>query len=220
MVEGTVVHIGEKSGLHYRHPRPEWSTEMEHIELSSFPTSDPEDLYNKEELEVLSRDFPQGGFVGFDGDLAVAMGLGVQVHFDEDNPIHTVHDIMPGNGSSGHIPSGNWYYGTSIAVNPTYRRKGIGGELYLLRKQVCISHNLKGIIAGGVMPGFAKYKAEMTADEYITAVRENVIYDSTLSFQANNGFELVCALPDYIANPEIDNYAALIIWRNLEYKES
>ena len=52
---------------------------MEHIELSSFPTSDPADLYNKEELEVLSRDFPQGGFVGFDGDLAVAMGLGVQV---------------------------------------------------------------------------------------------------------------------------------------------
>ena len=169
---------------------------------------------------MLSRDFPQGGFVGFDGDSAVAMGLGVQVHFDEDNPVHTVHDIMPGDGSSGHIPSGEWYYGTSIAVNPTYRRKGIGGELYLLRKQVCISRNLKGIIAGGVMPGFAKYKEEMTADEYITAVREKIIYDSTLSFQANNGFELVCALPDYIANPEIDNYAALIIWRNLEYKES
>ena len=70
------------------------------------------------------------------------------------------------------------------------------------------------------MPGFAKFKEEMTADEYITAVRENVIYDATLSFQANNGFELVCALPNYIANPEIDNYAALIIWRNLEYKES
>ncbi|MBD17942.1 MAG: hypothetical protein CL513_06975 [Actinobacteria bacterium] len=220
MVEGPVVYVGEKSGLHYRHPRPEWSTEMEHIELSSFPTSNPEDLYNKEELEVLSCDFPQGGFVGFDGDSAVAMGLGVQVHFDEDNPVHTVHDIMPGDGSSGHTPSGEWYYGTSIAVNPTYRRKGIGGELYLLRKQVCISSNLKGIIAGGVMPGFAKYKEEMTADEYITAVREKIIYDSTLSFQANNGFELVCALPDYIANPEIDNYAALIIWRNLEYKES
>jgi len=27
-------------------------------------------------------------------------------------------------------------------------------------------------------------------------------------------------LPDYITNPEIDNYAALIIWRNLEYKGS
>ncbi|GIR37877.1 MAG: hypothetical protein CM15mP49_32620 [Actinomycetota bacterium] len=44
------------------------------------------------------------------------MGLGVQVHFDEDNPVHTVHDIMPGDGSSGHIPSGEWYYGTSIAL--------------------------------------------------------------------------------------------------------
>ena len=193
MVEGTVVYVGEKSGLHYRHPRPEWSTEMEHIELSSFPTSNPEDLYNKEELEVLSRDFPQGGFVGFDGDLAVAMGLGVQVHFDEDNPVHTVHDIMPGDGSSGHTPSGEWYYGTSIAVNPTYRRKGIGGELYLLRKQVCISRNLKGLSLRCYAWLFAKYKEEMSADEYITAVREKIIYDSTLSFQANNGLNW-CAL--------------------------
>ena len=52
---------------------------MEHIELSSFPTSDPEDLYNKQDGGAISR-FPQGGFVGFDGDSAVAMGLGVQVH--------------------------------------------------------------------------------------------------------------------------------------------
>ena len=58
MVEGTVVHIGEKSGLHYRHPRPEWSTEMEHIELSSFPTSDPEDLYNKKAVSYTHLTLP------------------------------------------------------------------------------------------------------------------------------------------------------------------
>ncbi len=219
MIKGEIIRIGERSGLEYRHPRLEWSKLLEDLERSSFPTSDPEDLYDQVELETLTNDFPQGGFVGFDQETPVAMGLGIQVFFNLDDPEHTVHDIMPGNGDSGHRPEGNWYYGTSIAVRNEYRRRGIGAELYDLRKTVCKKLNLKGIVAGGVMPGYADYKNEMTADEYIMKVRNKVIYDSTLSFQLENGFELVQALPNYITNPEIDNYAALIIWRNNDYEE-
>ena len=69
------------------------------------------------------------------------------------------------------------------------------------------------------MPGYANHKNVMTADEYIENVKKKIIYDPTLSFQQENGFELLQALPNYIANPEIDNYAALIIWRNQNYKE-
>ena len=219
MIEGEIIQIGERSGLEYRHPRPEWSQLLEDIERSSFPTSDPEDLYNQTELEALTNDFPQGGFVGFDQGLPVAMGLGIQVFFNLEEPEHTVHDMMPGNGDSGHRPEGDWYYGTSIAVRSEYRRRGIGAELYGLRKTVCQKLNLRGIVAGGVMPGYANHKNGMTADEYIENVKKKIIYDPTLSFQQENGFELLQALPNYIANPEIDNYAALIIWRNQNYKE-
>lgn len=218
MSDAEIISIGERSGLAYRHPRPEWSLQLEELERSSFPTSDPDDLYCKEDLKVLAHDFPQGGFVGFDDATPVAMGLGIRVFFDESNPLHTVHDVMPGNGDSGHRPEGDWYYGTSIAVRSEYRRRGIGAELYELRKTVCKEMNLRGIVAGGVMPGYVNHKDDMTADEYIIKVREQKIYDSTLSFQLENGFELVRALPDYILNPEIDNYAALIIWRNYDHR--
>lgn len=218
MIEGAIITKGTRSGLAYRNPRPEWAGELEALERSSFPTSDPEDLYCKEDLEILANDFPQGGFVGFDNEKPVAMGLGIQVLFDEDNPLHTVHDVMPGNGDSGHRPNGDWYYGTSIAVRSEYRRRGIGAELYELRKDVCRSLNLRGIVAGGVMPEYVNHKHEMTADEYIEQVREQNIYDPTLSFQQENGFELVRALPNYIMNPDIDNYAALIIWRNNDFR--
>ena len=218
MSDAEIISIGERSGLTYRHPRPEWSLQLEELERSSFPTSDPDDLYCQEDLKVLAHDFPQGGFVGFDDATPVAMGLGIQVFFDEGDPEHTVHDVMPGNGDSGHRPQGDWYYGTSIAVRSEYRRRGIGAELYSLRKTVCRKLNLRGIVAGGVMPGYVNHKQEMTADEYIEQVREQNIYDPTLSFQLENGFELVQALPNYIANSEIDNYAALIIWRNHDYE--
>ena len=38
-------------------PSIEWAIDMEQLELSSFPTSDPEDLYNERELKALKEDF-------------------------------------------------------------------------------------------------------------------------------------------------------------------
>ena len=67
------------------------------------------------------------------------------------------------------------------------------------------------------MPGYVDYKTDYSADEYIELVRKGEIYDPTLTFQRDNGFQLVCALPNYIVNPEIDNNAALIVWQNPDY---
>jgi GNAT superfamily N-acetyltransferase len=215
---GGVVMVGPTSGLQYRHIRHEWAGVLEHLELSSFPTSNPDDLYHEYEFEALAHDFPTGCFVGFDGDEAVAMGVGIRSDFDLENPIHTIHDIMPTDGRSGHVPDGPWYYGTSIAVRPTHRRKGIGKELYHLRKGVCIELNLRGIVAGGVLPGYGEHKDKMCADEYIDAVKAGALYDPTLTFQLENGFDVPCALPNYIEDPKTNNNAALIIWHNPDHQ--
>jgi GNAT superfamily N-acetyltransferase len=206
------------SGERYEHLRAEWAADLAALELASFPTADPADLYDEAELRALAAEFPEGGFVGLDGARPVAMGLGVRVDFDFDDPLHTIHDIVPGHGDTGHRPDGAWYYGTDIAVHPDYRRRGIGHELYELRKQVCRDLDLAGIIAGGVIPGYAEHKDQMSADEYIVAVREGRLYDRTLSFQLENGFEAVCALPDYIEDPAVDSYATLIVWRNPDHR--
>ncbi|WP_419553302.1 GNAT family N-acetyltransferase [Candidatus Poriferisodalis sp.] len=215
MREIEAVSVGERSGLRYARIVPEWATELEALELASHPTADPHDLYDADAFGQLARDFSEGCFAGFNGDELVAMGVGIRCSFDLANPIHTIADIVPDDHSgSGHIREGRWYYGTSIATRLEYRRRGIGAELYELRKQVCVDLGLAGIVAGGVIPGYAEHKANMTADEYITEVRAGRLYDRTLSFQIENGFEAVCGLPNYITDPATESWAALIVWHN------
>lgn len=216
-----VIAVGPTSGLQYVRLTKAMSAVMEEMELASFPSADPADLYNAAELELLADDFPEGTFIGFDGagrDVPVAAGLGICVHFDLASPQHNMKEFVDqGDTESGHSPSGEWYYGTDIIVLPQYRRRGIGRELYDLRKEVCRDLNLKGIVAGGVIPGFADHKETMSADTYIEQVTAGKLYDPTLSFQLENGFEAPCALADYIADPKVDNFAALIVWHNPDY---
>ncbi len=217
-----VVAIGGRSGLHYANIVPRWASELEALELASYPTADPEDLYNSVELRALATDFGGGCFAGFDteppdgdGPVLASMGLGLRTHFDLDNPQHTIHDVMGDTpDDSGDRPDGRWYYGTGISTRIEYRRRGIGREVYELRKKVCVDLGLLGIVAGGVMPGYADHVDTMSADEYIDAVRRGDLYDPTLSFQADNGFKLGPALANYITDPAVNNYAALIVWHN------
>lgn len=217
-----VIAIGPRSGLEYVRITLAMAPELERLELASFPTADPEDLYDAEGFEHVAEAFPEGSFIGFDGherSMPVAAGLGILVHFDLGSPQHNMRDFVTASGSvSGHDPTGEWYYGTDIVVRPEYRRRGIGGELYDLRKGVCRELSLRGIIAGGVIPGFAEHKDEMTADEYVTAVKEGRLYDRTLTFQLENGFEAPCALADYITDPAVDNWASLLVWHNPHYR--
>ena len=217
-----VVATGPTSGLQYVRLTVEMADVMEELELASFPTADPADLYSAAELAVLASEFPEGSFIGFDSDerdYPVAAGLGIRVDFDLDSPQHNLKQFVEAsNSESGDDPTGLWYYGTDIVVRPEYRRRGIGKELYDFRKGVCRDLNLAGIVAGGVIPGFAEHKANMTADEYIVEVKAGRLYDPTLSFQLENGFDALCALADYMADPEVDNWAALIVWHNPDFK--
>ena len=220
MREIETVAVGERSGLRYACIVGEWACELEALELASHPSADPHDLYDAEGFSQLASDFPAGCFAGFDGDELVAMGVGIRCEFDLAHPIHTIADIVPpDHGGSGHVADGPWYYGTSIATKEQYRRRGIGAELYRLRKQVCTDLGLEGIVAGGVIPGYAQHKARMSADEYIAEVREGRLYDRTLSFQIRNGFEALCGLPDYIADPATNGWAALIVWHNPQRRD-
>lgn len=216
-----VISVGETSGLNYVRITVDMAEELEALELASFPTADPNELYNAAEYVLLAEEFPEGSVVGFDGDdrtTPVALGIGIRADFDFDSPQHNVKTYFDDAPTKcGDDPDGKWYYGTDIAVRSDYRRRGIGKELYDLRKQTCRDLNLAGIIAGGVIPGFAAHKNDMSADAYIERVVAGELYDPTLTFQLENGFEALCALADYLADPEVDDYAALIVWHNTDY---
>lgn len=186
------------------------------LELSAFPHAEPADLLDREDIEAYAEIFPEGFFVCLDGDRVAGQGAGIFLDFDFDHPQHRIVDITGEHQCLKHDWDGDWYYGTDIVVHPDYRRRGIGRRLYELRKDVVRRYGKKGIIAGGHMPGFEHAKATMTAEEYVEQVARGDLYDPTLTFQLENGFEIRGVLHDYLRDEATDNTSALIVWVNPE----
>ncbi|MEZ5409799.1 MAG: GNAT family N-acetyltransferase [Acidimicrobiales bacterium] len=210
---GRIAMVGARSGLEYRRIQEEWADRLEQLEREVFAPTDPGHLCRADEFAALARLFPEGNFAGFDGDRIVALGIGIRRPFDFDDPIHRQADVAADLGAA-HTADGAWYYGTTIGVLPAYRARGIGDELYQLRKGVCRELGLQGIVAGGMIPGYAGHRHALSAPAYIEAVVRGDLRDPTLTFQLNQGFEVVCPLPDYLHNPEVGNWAVLIRWLN------
>jgi len=102
-------------------------------------------------------------------------------------------------------------------VHPDFRRRGVGSLLYEARKGIVKKLNRRGIVAGGLIPGFAAYKETMSPDDYVERVASGALHDSTLSFQLGRGFEVRGLLEDYIDDEASDNWATLIVWENPSY---
>ncbi|MEZ4832255.1 MAG: GNAT family N-acetyltransferase [Caldilineaceae bacterium] len=166
----------------YTNLRPEHAAQLRLLQLTCFPNVPPDHLFSEDELLHMATVLPDLCFVAFDGDKAVGMGSGMFVDFDFSKPQHTLDDIEGDGCCSNHNPNGEYYYGTDISVHPAYRRRGIGSSLYALRKDVVRRANKRGIIAGGEIPGYARYIRHMRAHDYIAKVVAGEPYDPTLNF--------------------------------------
>jgi GNAT superfamily N-acetyltransferase len=208
-------HVGE---LRYATLTEELAPQCAELELIAFPHADPNDLLSEEDLRVYAQTFPEGFFVALDGDRVVGQAGGIFLDFDFDHPQHSIAGITGEHQCGNHDPDGDWYYGTDMVVHPQYRRRGIGSALYRLRQDLVREHNKRGIIAGGHMHNFAEHKEAMSAHEYVQRVAAREIYDATLTFQMDNGFELRGALENYLTDEATDNWSALIVWENDQYR--
>lgn len=198
--------------LRYANLTPEFAPQCAELELRSFPEAEPAELIDEAGFRAYARIFPEGFFLCLDGDRVVGQSAGIFLDFDFDHPQHSIVEITGEHQCGNHDPDGDWYYGTDIVVHPDYRRRGIGKQLYELRKDVVRRYNKKGIIAGGHIVGYADHKHHMTAAEYVDKVAKGELYDPTLTFQLGNGFEVRGVLADYLDEPALDNWAALIVW--------
>ncbi|CAN5867381.1 GNAT family N-acetyltransferase [soil metagenome] len=196
---------------------PQHAKALEQLQIDCFPTLAAHELMREEHFLSHARLFPEGSFVALDGNKVVGLGSGFFIDFDFDDASHTFKDIIAAGYYTNHDPVGAWYYGADISVHPHYRGRGVGKLLYEARKSLVRRNNRRGIVAGGVLPGYAEYKGKLTVAEYVDKVVAGELFDSTLSFQLKNGFEVRGLLENYLEDAASDNWATLIVWENPDY---
>ncbi|WP_017931005.1 bifunctional GNAT family N-acetyltransferase/carbon-nitrogen hydrolase family protein [Robiginitomaculum antarcticum] len=160
--------------------------------------------------------FAEGQFVvEYEGEI---VGYAASIMLREDVALapHNWAGITGGGYGSSHNPNGEWLYGMEICVDPARRRLRIGERLYDARKALVESLELKGIVFGGRMPGWAKRKkAYPDPMDYLLAVKDKKVSDPVVNFQYRQGFEPFAILENYLpVDKESGGFAAQMMWRN------
>lgn len=172
--------------------------------------------YSPGQIRGQINNFPAGQFVAiFEG---AVVGYCASSRIDEALAMG-VHDwaTITGNGfGSRHDATGDWLYGIEMAVDERHRGLRIGKRLYDARRALAERLELRGIVFGGRMPGYARAKAKIGKPEaYLDAVRDGSLRDPVIGFQLANGFAPVGVLRNYLpADKPSAGFAVHMVWRN------
>jgi GNAT superfamily N-acetyltransferase len=199
------------NGLVIASARPEHAEQLEQLQTVVFPTLADEERFKARHYRKHLELFPEGQFVGLDGDRVVAATATIRLHFDFDHVTHTFGEIIQGGWLTSHEPDGDWLYGADIGVHPDYRGRGLAQALYAARQELVWTLGLKGQVTAGMMSGYGAVKHEMSAQDYYDGLVTGRINDPTLSMQRRVGFEFRGLLKDYLQDPVCDNYSVLIV---------
>ncbi|MGB1881163.1 MAG: GNAT family N-acetyltransferase [Gammaproteobacteria bacterium] len=170
-------------------------------------------------IDGLLKSFPEGQVCIEDNGRIVAAALTVRVDYNRFSSPHRYRDLVSADLTIFDDPEGDALYGIDVMVDPEYRGYRLGRRLYDARKELCIDRNLRGILAGGRISGYAEHADRMTPVEYIERVRRQELDDAVLNFQLANDFQVKRIMRGYL--PEDDasrGYATLLEWDNLYYE--
>lgn len=188
-----------------------------------FPTLSDDELLTEEKYLKHLEIFPEGQFValvdGDEGEIVVGSASAFRTNFDFDDIQHTFLDAVADGWLTNHDPNGEWLYGVDMSVHPDYRGRRIGRRLYEARQQLVFELNLRGEIAGAMLPGYHYHHRRLrSVAQYILRVKQGHLYDPTLSMQLKNGFRVRGILYNHITDPRSNNTATLIVRENPYYQ--
>ena len=182
--------------------------------------SNMEGSWSADEFSALLRKFPEGQIGIEDNGTLVAAALAIIVQYSDFGDRHTYAKIT-GNGKfDTHNPDGDTLYGVDVFVDPEYRSLRLGRRLYDARKELCENLNLRAMVAGGRIPGYAAYANDMTPAKYVEMLRNKEITDPILTFQLSNEFHVRKIIRGYLPyDSESKAFATLLEWLNVYYEE-
>lgn len=200
-----------------RNIRMEDYDQLVELQLLCFPGMKP---WSKEQIQSQLSLFPQGQLcIEYEGKI-VASSSSLILDFALYGELHDWRTISDNGFIRNHNPEGNTLYGIEIMVHPDFRGMRLARRLYDARKRLAQEMNLMRIVLGGRIPGYAKYRNEMTAREYVERVMNKSLTDPVLTTQISNGFVLKRLIRSYMASDvESDGYATLLEWTNLDYQD-
>lgn len=194
--------------------QPEFFDSLAQLQIDCYPTLDPAELMTAEHFAVQHEVFPEGQFIALQGDDAVGMGSGFFCDFDFEHADHRFREFCDNLYFRNHNPQGQWYYDADISVHPDMRGRGVGKLLYRARQEFVLQHHKSGIVAGGLIPGYAAHKDQLDPAQYVQRVVAGELHDPTLTFQLHSGFKVRGLLRDYLVDGTSDNWATLITWES------
>ncbi len=196
--------------------------QLEALQRLIFPTLTDEELFTAEKYRCHIATFPEGQFVALleenGQQVIVGSTTTLRRHFDFDHIQHTFMEAIGNGWLTTHEPDGEWLYGADLMVHPNYRRRGVGSALYRARRELVKKLNLRGEIAGGMLPGYERYRDQMSIETYVELVAQGELTDPTLSMQIHNGFRPRGILYNHITDPRSNDCAALIVRENPDYR--
>jgi predicted amidohydrolase/GNAT superfamily N-acetyltransferase len=182
--------------------------------------SNMEGAWSADEFSALLRKFPEGQIGIEDNGRLVAAALAIIVQYSDFGDRHTYSKITGQGRFDTHNPDGDTLYGVDVFVDPEYRSLRLGRRLYDARKELCENLNLRAMVAGGRIPGYASYANEMTPAKYVEKVRNKELVDPILTFQLSNEFYVRKIIRGYLPyDSESKAYATLLEWINVYYEE-
>jgi predicted amidohydrolase/GNAT superfamily N-acetyltransferase len=176
-------------------------------------------LWSSDQLASHQKVFPDGQMVA-ECDGAIIGCVASLIVFMGTDPYrqHTYSGITDGGFFHNHDPQGDTLYGADIFIHPDYRGCGIARTFYQLRKELCTKLNLRRILAGGRIPGYAEVAEDMRPEEYVTKVENGQLSDPVLNFQLHMGFVVRGILHRYLRDSKSQDYATLVEWLNPDYE--
>ena len=207
------------SAITITNTRPEHLAALAEHQQICFPTLAPEEWMTGEHFASHLRLFPEGQHVALDGERVVGQSSTFRISGARALAQHQYMDILGQSYFTNHDPEGEWLYGADMSVHPAYRGRKISTLLYDARKDLARRLGLRGMVAGGMIPGYKNYRDRMSVAEYANAVASGTLTDPTLTPQLRAGFTLRGILYNYIEAGELGNDSTLIVWENPQWRD-